>query len=124
MEFEEEFMVLDGHKNKKLKESISCLNPYVGEDELIRVGGRLQQSNLDEKIMHPIMLSKKGKLTEMITTCEFRLKSRRQYNCLKNSNLFIHLNLSSLSYYIDKLNLLLSQIKHKPKIIAISETRI
>ena len=76
MEFEEEFMVLDGHKNKKLKESISCLNPYVGEDELIRVGGRLQQSNLDEKIMHPIMLSKKGKLTEMITTFEFQLKSR------------------------------------------------
>ena len=66
MEFKKEFMVLDGHRNKKLKENISCLNPYVGEDGLIRVGGRLQQSNLDEKIMHPVMLSKKGKLTEMI----------------------------------------------------------
>ena len=64
--FEEEFVVLDGHRNKKLKESISCLNPYVGEDGLVRVGRRLQESNLDEKIMHPVMLAKKGKLTEMI----------------------------------------------------------
>ena len=66
MEFKEEFIVLDGCRNKKLKESIGCLNPYVGEDGLIRVGGRLQQSNLDEKVMHPVMLPKKGKLTEMI----------------------------------------------------------
>ena len=41
IEFEEEFVVLDGHRNKKLKESISCLNPYVGEDGLVRVGRRL-----------------------------------------------------------------------------------
>ena len=40
MEFEEEFMVLDACRNKKLKESIGRLNPYVGEDGLIRVGGR------------------------------------------------------------------------------------
>ena len=66
MEFKEEFMVLDGHRNKKLKESIGCLNLYVSEDVLIRVSGRLQQSNLDEKIMYPVMLPKKGKLTEMI----------------------------------------------------------
>ena len=38
----------------------------VGEDGLISVGGRLQQSNLYEKVMHPVILPKKGKLTEMI----------------------------------------------------------
>ena len=43
MEFKEEFIVLDGRKNKKLKESIGCLNPYVGEDGLIRVGRVLKQ---------------------------------------------------------------------------------
>ena len=59
-------MVIDGRKNKKLKERIGCLNPYVGEDGLIRLGGGLQQSNLDEKVMHPVVLPKKGKLTEMI----------------------------------------------------------
>ena len=43
MEFKEEFIVLDGRKNKKLKESIGCLIPYVGEDGLIRVGRVLKQ---------------------------------------------------------------------------------
>ena len=66
MESQEQFMALDGRRNKKLKESIGCLNPYVGEDGLIRVGERLQQSNLDEKIMHPLMLPKKAKVTERI----------------------------------------------------------
>ena len=65
-EFNEEFMVLDGCRNKKLRESIGCLNPCVGEDGLIRVTGRLQRSNLDEKVMHPVTLPKKGKVTEMI----------------------------------------------------------
>ena len=36
------------------------------KDGLIRVGGRLLQSNLDEKVMHPVMLPMKGKLTEII----------------------------------------------------------
>ena len=54
------------YRNKKLKESIGCLNPFVGDDGLIRVGGRLQQPNLDEKIIHTVMLPKKGKLAEII----------------------------------------------------------
>ena len=66
MEFKEEFMAPDVCRNKTLKESIGSLNPYVGEDGLIIVGGRWQQSNLDEKVMHPVMLPNKGKLTEMI----------------------------------------------------------
>ena len=36
------------------------------KDGLIRVGGRLLQSNLDEKVMHPVMLLMKRKLTEII----------------------------------------------------------
>lgn len=43
---------------------------------------------------------------------------------LGNCNLYIHLNISSLSYHIDDLNLLLSEIQHKPKIIAISESKL
>ena len=39
-------------------------------------------------------------------------------------NIYIHLNISSVSYYINMLNLLLSEIVHKPKIVAISESRI
>ena len=43
---------------------------------------------------------------------------------LHNLNIYIHLNISSLPYYIDELSLLLAEIVHKPKIIAISESRI
>ena len=43
---------------------------------------------------------------------------------LDKLNIFTHLNISSLSYYIDEMNLLLSEIVHEPKIIAISESRI
>ena len=43
---------------------------------------------------------------------------------LDKLNIYIHLNISSLSYYIDEMNLLLSEIVHEPKIIAISESRI
>ena len=42
MKFEEEFLALDDNRNKKLKETINYLYPYVGGDGLIRVGGRLQ----------------------------------------------------------------------------------
>ena len=55
-ELKEEFMVLGGRRDKKLRESVGCFNPYVGEDGLITVSGRLQQSNLDEKVMHPVIL--------------------------------------------------------------------
>ena len=43
---------------------------------------------------------------------------------LDNLNIYIHLNILPLSYYNGELNLLLSEIVHKPKIIAISESRI
>ena len=42
------------------------MNPYVDKDGLIKVDRRLQQSNLDKKVINPVMLPKKGKLTELI----------------------------------------------------------
>ena len=44
---------------------------------------------------------------------------------LGNLNIYVHLNILSLSYYIDELNLLLPEMVNKPKIIAIiSESKI
>ena len=50
--------------------------------------------------------------------------SEFNYLSLDKLNIYIHLNIWSLSYYINELKLLLSEIVHKPKIIAISESRI
>ena len=52
------------------------------------------------------------------------MPSKFSHLSLDNSNIFIHLNISSLSYYMNELNLLISEMAHRPKIIAISESRI
>ena len=109
MEFKAELMVLDGRRNKKLKESIGCLNPYVGEDELIRVGGRLQQSNLEEKVMHPVMLPKKGKLAEMI----IRWCHQKTTHCRRN----VILNEIRTSGYWVIQDLLRDRLKKEPPFI-------
>ena len=57
-------------------------------------------------------------------TLKYCAPSEFSHLSLDKLNMYIHLNVSSLSNYIDELNLLLSEIVHKPKIIAISESRI
>ena len=61
---------------------------------------------------------------EVCPNSEYYTQSEFSKLNLDNHKLFVHLNISSLSYYIDELNLLLSQMKHRPEIIAISESRI
>ena len=66
--FKEVYTILSGKgdKGKKLEENIGCLNPYLEEKGLIRVGGRLRQSGLEEAVKHPILLPKKGHITNLI----------------------------------------------------------
>ena len=61
---------------------------------------------------------------EEYPTSKYYTPNEFSHLSLDKLNIYIHLNISSLSYYIDKLNLLQSEIVHKPKIIAISESRI
>ena len=49
---------------------------------------------------------------EDCSASEYYTPSKFSQLDLKNSNLFIHLNISSICCYIDELNLLLSQIKY------------
>ena len=58
--------------------------------------------------------------SEYFTPSEFK---NLNIDCKINS-LFLHLNISSLSYYIDSLKDFLAEIKTPPKIIAISESRV
>ena len=60
------------------------LNPYTGEDGLIRVAGSLQQLNLDEQIMHPVMSPKKGKLTEIIIRWSHQKTAHSERNVILN----------------------------------------
>ena len=82
---------------------------------------------------HFITLDKHSTLKNLLENLEFNEEcpiskyytpSEFSHLGLDNSTIFIHLNISSISYYIDELNLLLSKMVHRPKIIAISESRI
>lgn len=56
------------HKNSKL----SALNPYLDESGLIRVGGRLRHSNLEEKTKHPIVLAAHPLVSLLIQSTHLR----------------------------------------------------
>ena len=42
------------------------LDPFVDQSGILRVGGRLKRSDLEESIKHPIILPNKGKILRLI----------------------------------------------------------
>ena len=46
--------------------SISQLDPFIDESDVIRVGGRLQNSHISDDCRHPILLPRKGKVSDLI----------------------------------------------------------
>ena len=76
--FEDEYWTLvdlnvqgDDRQDYKLRKrrkvgSLSRLDPYIDGEGLMRVGGRIQRSNLIEEVCHPVILPKRGHITEMI----------------------------------------------------------
>ncbi|XP_011699812.1 PREDICTED: uncharacterized protein LOC105457069 [Wasmannia auropunctata] len=52
--------------------SLKQLNPFIDEENLLRVGGRLQRSNLQSDVKHPYLLHQRSKLTKLIIEHEHR----------------------------------------------------
>lgn len=48
------------------RSNLSNLNPFIDNDGIIRVGGRLQNSDCEYNKKHPIILSSKHKLTKLL----------------------------------------------------------
>ena len=46
--------------------NISQLDPFINESDVIRVGGRLQNSHISDYCKHPILLPRKGKVSDLI----------------------------------------------------------
>ena len=46
--------------------SISQFDPLIDESDVIRVGGRLQSSHISDDCKHPILLPRKGKVSDLI----------------------------------------------------------
>eukprot|EP00794_Sanderia_malayensis_P004021 gene4021-4570_t len=50
----------------KKASSLFKLDPFLDENGIVRVGGRMKKSCFDEECKHPILLPKKGKVTELV----------------------------------------------------------
>lgn len=65
--FKTELTCLLANKRKRNLGSLSRLSPFMDEDSIIRVGGRIgKSSSLDWRIKHPIILPKKHPVTELV----------------------------------------------------------
>ena len=53
-------------KTVKKSGSIYQLDPFLGKNGILRVGGRIRRSSIPETIKHACILSKKGHVTELV----------------------------------------------------------
>ena len=65
--FKDEFGKLKQKERSLSKESALCpLDPFIDGKDIIRVGGQIRRSVLNEEYMHPIILPKKSKVAKLI----------------------------------------------------------
>lgn len=64
--FKDEIKSLSTGKSLNSRSTILSLTPFTDEEGILRVGGRLQESNLSFESKHPIILPKGNHLTKLI----------------------------------------------------------
>ncbi|GJQ71474.1 hypothetical protein Trydic_g13553 [Trypoxylus dichotomus] len=64
--FSNEFKQLQNASNIDTKSKLLCLNPFMDEEGIIRVGGRLKHSNISYPQKHQALLPAKHPLTKLI----------------------------------------------------------
>ena len=57
--------------------SLYKLDPFLDEDGLLRVGGRLRQSSAPYEVKHPVILPRKGHVTTLIL-CHYHKSVQHQ----------------------------------------------
>ena len=65
-EFKEEIESLKRKKTVKKSSKLKSLNPYLDENGVLKVGGRLRNAELSDECKHPIILGRNSKLTGLI----------------------------------------------------------
>ena len=67
------------------KGSLQTLDPFIDENGLVRVGGRLRRASMSYEVKHPIILPRKGHLVELIIKhCHQQLEL---YNVIRDQTL-------------------------------------
>ena len=65
-QFSLEFASLSSGKTISLKSNIVKLNPFIDQDGIIRVGGRLRNSQFEIELVHPMLLPKHNQMSDAI----------------------------------------------------------
>lgn len=66
IDFQEEIKDLLKDKQVSAKSKLLSLTPFLDNEGIVRVGGRLQHSNLSEDQKHPMIMSSSSNLTKLI----------------------------------------------------------
>ncbi|PFX14995.1 hypothetical protein AWC38_SpisGene20813 [Stylophora pistillata] len=74
----------DKKRAMKRSSSLYKLDPFLDEDSLLRVGGRLSQSSAPYEVKHPVILPKKGHLMNLILCHYHRLRGSPQEQKMAN----------------------------------------
>lgn len=73
MHFQEEIQDIKSKRALKSNSKLKSLNPIIDHDQILRVGGRLQNSNLNSSAQHPIILPKNDHVTDLIIRQEHQI---------------------------------------------------
>ena len=77
----------------KLLNPIRKLDPYINENGILRVGGRLKKADYADQVKHPIILPKGSHVTKLII--------KHYYECTKHQGKGMTLNeIRSRGYWI------------------------
>ena len=68
--FEKEIQAIRNGQGVSNSSSIFSLHPMVDPDGLLRIGGRLQNSQLSYSVRHPVILDGKHKIAKLIIRSE------------------------------------------------------
>jgi len=83
--------------------SIQKLSPFLDEQGIIRVGGRLQRSAYEFDLKHPILLPKRDNETRLIVVCCHKLLRHSGYNSVLariRQRFWIVSGISTVRYYL------------------------
>jgi len=64
--FQSEILALQSGENISKKSSLCQLQPFLDKNKILRVGGRLKESDMNFDMMHPIILDRNHHLTQLI----------------------------------------------------------
>ena len=71
-------------EGQKLGNRLGCLNPFMDENGLTRISGRLRKSSLEFGAVYPVLLSKTGNVTKMVVRWYLERTARSRRNITLN----------------------------------------